>query len=426
MNRKILFCYAICASSASYAVPLHKSETTSLNANFTIVGMPLYSSYDYDKHDRKDVLWGEAYVKGSVSGETDLWGGTLYGSIGVFSSKVVGDGDAAGISKGNESYTKFNDSFIGWRNDVIDLSTGRQTYSMADNFLISGDQLNYGEKYDSNLARSGLYYLAQPVSFANTVIAKVHPNNKINLEAFHLESDNNGQGNPIINGVNSEYAFDQANSLGLAYFKLNNVDTEIAGGLFAGRKDMDVYNVRAKTNLGIEPLKLSVGYAKEKSALIDAYTWYGEAEYSFKDTKYSPTISYRYSQFSGDKIATDKSEAFDPLFYGATVSGSNWVQGEISGTFAGPFNSNMRAHRVTARLTINNKLSINSRFYHMSEDISGDHIADEINVYFEVMQSENLFFMPIVGLWKPGKIAEIKYGEKVPQTFLGLLCYFSY
>ena len=72
MNRKILFCYAICASSASYAVPLHKSETTSLNANFTIVGMPLYSSYDYDKHDRKDVLWGEAYAKGSVSGETDL------------------------------------------------------------------------------------------------------------------------------------------------------------------------------------------------------------------------------------------------------------------------------------------------------------------------------------------------------------------
>lgn len=426
MNKKILFSYAICASTASYGVQLHKSDTTILNANLTIVGIPLYSSFDYDKHDQKDVLWSEGYAEGSISGETALWGGTLYGSIGVFSSKVVGDGDAIGTSKGNESYTKFNDTFIGWKNDVIDLSTGRQTYSMADNFIISGDQLNFGEKVGSNLARSGLYYLAQPVSFSNSLIVKVNPNKKINIEAFHLESDNNGQGSPILNGFNSEYSFNQSNSLGIAYIKVKNIDTAIVEDIFAGRKGLDVYNIRAKSNLGLEHLKLTAGYAKEKSALADAYAWYGEADYTFKDTKFSPTISYRYSQFSGDKTATNKSEAFDPLFYGATVGGSNWVQGEISGTFAGPFNSNMRVHRMMARLKINNKFSINSRFYHMSENNSGGHISDEVNLYFEMMPRENLLFMPIVGLWKPGKIAQTQYGEKSLQTFLGLLCYVSF
>jgi hypothetical protein len=53
----------------------------------------------------------------------------------------------------------------------------------------------------------------------------------------------------------------------------------------------------------------------------------------------------------------------------------------------------------------------------MLENNTADHIADELNLYFEVMPKENLFFMPIIGLWKPGKIAQTYYEIKNRKHF---------
>ncbi|MDT4829174.1 hypothetical protein FQZ97_625890 [compost metagenome] len=207
---------------------------------------------------------------------------------------------------------------------------------------------------------------------------------------------------------------------------MDNVDTRRAGGLFALRKDLDVYNLRGKTNLGIEALSLEAGYAKEKSRDVDAYAWYTGVGYQFVDARFTPSVGYRYSRFSGDDAGTGKSEAFDPLFYGSAPTDTAWVQGEIAGTFAGPFNTNARVHRLQARATLGERLAVSTKAYRFETEQGGEHFADEVDFYLETFPTDNLAIIPVLGVWKPRQGARNAYDEGDVQTFAALITCFSF
>ncbi|MFJ4375315.1 hypothetical protein ACIP1T_22260 [Pseudomonas japonica] len=401
-------------------MPLYQDGANTLDLNLELTAAPLYSSYNFGQARERDMKWLESYLRANLAGRSALFGGELYGSVGVFTSKVFGDGDAAGTGVGNDAYTQLDNTYLGWRNDTVDFSIGRQFYLMGDSFLIAGDQLNYGNNTPGQ-GRSGLYYLARPSSFAGTAIARIKPTEGVNVELFHLESNNDGQGNPILDGINTELGPDPYNQLGLSYIKVSNVDPGVAGGALSLREGLKVYNVRGKTNLGVQALSLTGGYAAERSNQVDAYAWYLGAEYAFAEAPCSPTLGYRYARFSGDDTSTRKSEAFDPLFYGPSATDTAWVQGEIGGTFAGPFNSDLRTHRVFGRVVLNEKFAISTRVYRYESGRSGEHIADETDLYLETTLLPNLLLMPIVGVWKPQDGAEARYGVNDVQTFVGVL-----
>jgi hypothetical protein len=418
---KWLICLAFASVGSVQAQELYKSADADVNAVLEITAAPLFSSFDFSQSKETSVKWMESYIRGGVSGEVAALGGEVYGTVKVLTSKDFGDGDAAGTSTGHESNTVIDSAFLGWKNEWLDLSAGRQGYAMGDYFLIAGDQLAYGDKIGSGMDRGGLYYLAQPTTFAQTAIAKMRPNEHILVEAFHLESNNNGQGSPTLNGINSEFSLNTANLIGVSYIKLDNLDTQRDEGLFALRDKLNVYNLRGETNLGIPALSVEAGYASEQSSKVDADAWYAGASYLFGDAPLTPSVSYRYSTFSGDNPNTGKSEAFDPLFYGASPTGPAWVQGEISGTFAGPFNTNTRAQRVTGQVVLNEKVSFSAMAYRFDTVRDSVHFADELDLYLQTFPTPNLTIIPVLGFWKPQEGAKEVYATNDVQTFFALI-----
>ncbi|MFK0270444.1 porin family protein [Pseudomonas asiatica] len=419
--KKIVYGAVLLNTVSAQALELYKDDTRALDLNLELTAIPIFSSFHYGDRRDKNVNWMESYIRASLVGEQAAFGGKAYGGLGVISSKVLGDGDAAGTSEGDEHRTNIDTAFAGWKNDWIDVSAGRQNYVLGDYFLIAGDQLNYGKRIGNGFDRGGLYYSSQRTTFSNTAIARIKPVDSLMLEAFHLESDNNGQGNPIMNGVNTEYSPFKATTLGLSYFKFDNVDGNRADGLFSARKDMEVYNIRGKSDFGVAPLTARFGYAQESSPLVDANAWYVGADYNFSQWPTSPTLGYRYAKFSGDKGDGGKGEAFDPLFYGASNTDPEWVQGEVTGTFAGPFNSDMRSHRVSANFTLTDTTALKVKAYRFSSERGDEHLADEVDFYLEWFPRENLIIVPIVGFWKPASGGQERYGTDNSQTFASII-----
>jgi hypothetical protein len=118
--------------------------------------------------------WQEGFAKYGLSGSYTLKSGTqVYGAARLISTAIWGDGDAAGFTTGSESRTNFEDAFVGWKSgnafsalgkNGIDISAGRQTYTIGSGFLVYGDALNFGKGFDQlapqSLGRGGAYYLA--------------------------------------------------------------------------------------------------------------------------------------------------------------------------------------------------------------------------------------------------------------------------
>ncbi|MFK1432513.1 hypothetical protein ACIU0H_02495 [Pseudomonas aeruginosa] len=413
--------YLLLGTGAACSVELHSSDRGNLNFNLELTAAPLFSSFDYASGQPSNVTWLESYIRTGLSGAAPVWHGDLYGGIGIMTSKVLGEGDAAGTSKGNERRTSVDSAFLGWRNATLDLSAGRQGYTIGDGFLIAGDQLNYGERSGHGFNRGGLYYLAAPSTFAQSAIIRLRPSGVFLLEGFHVESDNHGQGSPHLSGLNVEFGAAPDNSLGLTYFTVDNVDTHRAEGLFQMRKALQVRHARAQSNLGIPGLALEVGYADERSSRVDSRAWYSGISYGLNDYPLQPVFGYRYSWFSGDNPGTHKSEAFDPLFYGSLVGDPGWVQGEIAGAFAGPFNSNAKVHRLSARVTLNERMAISAKGFRFDSERDAVHLADELDLYFETFPGRNFALIPVIGLWKPRQGAEAQYGQRGVQTFFTVI-----
>ena len=55
-----------------------------------------------------------------------------------------------------------------------------------------------------------------------------------------------------------------------------------------------------------------------------AWGGFAEAGYRWADVTWSPSLSYRLSAFSGDRLSTRTFERWDPLLSGG--SGEEWVQ----------------------------------------------------------------------------------------------------
>lgn len=92
---------------------------------------------------------------------------------------------------------------------------------------------------------------------------------------------------------------------------------------------------------------------------MNAWAGYGTIGYIARDRAWTPSISYRYSYFSGDDPATETFERFDPLL---NTGLGIWLQGISFGKLTA--NSNLATHRV--QLNVVPVETLNVTFdYHM-------------------------------------------------------------
>ena len=404
-------------STPALAFNVYEHDGTEVNVDIEAVLGVFYSEESYGlgaKTAAGDSKWQEGYVKYGLSGNQAMGSDSgLYGAISLVTSGTWGDGDAGGFTSGSERETDLEDAYVGWRSgglipalgeDGLDISFGRQPFTIGDGFLINDDALNFGDALNGpgfDIDRGGAYWLAARKAFDQTAIARLGGSDGWRADLFWLSSDNRAQAEMELAGINTEYV-GQTGTVGLLYMEGLEVDDTFANALGLGSRDgQQTVSLRYQGSAGVENLFLSAEVVEQKAgkgADTDAHAWYAEAGWTFSDTPWSPSINYRFSSFD---------QGYDPLFFGFNRGYGTWFQGEVAANYAGPFNSSTDVHHLGIKAAPSETLSIGALFFDFSDTAgnTGNLDAQEVNVYAEWVAMPHLIISPVIGFYDPDKSA---------------------
>lgn len=396
----------------------YTTDSFSADVNIEAAGGFFTGSEDYSGKHRENINWGESYLKFGLGGQYKFSpdGIEIYGAASAMHTAVYGDGDLAGFSDGSESRTDLEDGYLGikykFSNGMLaDFSMGAQQFQVGDGFLIYSDFLNLGKGAGEDVNRGGAYWLAARKAFRKTMILKLDTPTPYRMDGFYLGSENPGNGDLEIAGLNVEYLDEKIGTLGFTYFKGLEVDKKVLSGSLQNREGLDTYSIRGQGNAGFENLFLSAEYVYQTNdgeglADVSAHAWYTEVGYTFSKLPLSPKLTYRYSFFTGNDPNTGENEAFDPLFYGFSRGFGTWYQGEIAGNYTGPFNTNAGIHHAGLALRLRENIKFNLLYFKFVTDEPAVNISDnfgeELNFILEWQANDYLYISPTYGVFLPG------------------------
>ena len=159
-------------------------------------------------------------------------------------------------------------------------------------------------------------------------------------------------------------------------------------------------------------LRAEIARQTNKNFDMDARAGYAEAGYQFSAAAWKPTLSYRYSQFTGDNPDTPAFERWDPLFAGG--GGDEWVQG--LNQYKVVQTSNVIAHRFMARLQPAPRWELTPQFWLFKADtlnnlggaqalsvLESDDLGKELNITARYIANPNLIFVFSAAYTRPGE-----------------------
>ena len=414
----ILLVNCLLALDTVSAKTFYTSDSFSADVNIEAAGGYFTGSEDYSSNNRENITWGESYFKFGLAGQYKFSpdGLEIYGAASAMHSGAYGDGDLAGFTNGSESRTDLEDGYLGIKYTLsngmrVDFSMGAQQFQVGDGFLIYNDALNLGKGSGVDVNRGGAYWLAARKAFRKTMILKLDTASPYRMDGFYLGTENPGNGDLEIAGLNVEYRDDEIGTLGFTYFKGLKVDKNVLGGSLQNRQGLDTYSIRGQGNAGFKNLFLSAEYAYQTNdgdglADVSAHAWYAEIGYTFAKFPLSPKLTYRYSFFTGNDPNTGENEAFDPLFYGFSRGFGTWYQGEIAGNYTSPFNTNAGVHHAGLALRLREDINLNLLYFQFVTDEPAANISDdfgeELNFILEWQTNDYLFISPAYGVFLPG------------------------
>jgi hypothetical protein len=369
-----------------------------------------------------DTSWGEGYVEPALGAEYGLGSdATLYGGVSAVAAFTAGEGDPSGSTRGGDGRVDLETAFAGWRSaglladtlgeDALDLSFGRQEFSVGSGFLISDGHF---DRLDD-----GAYWLAPRSAFQQTGLARLKTGS-VRGDLFYLAADASQDGTELA-GLNLEYAVEGLGTLAAMYFHVLDSGTPI---IYGPRDGMEVMSLRAAeiTPPALPDLALSGEYVDERGSgrdgRFDASAWYLKASYTRSDWTWSPTLSYRYARFSGDRDPEDAVRRdFEPFFYGYEDWGT-WYQGEVTGEYL-LFNSNQVSHTLQLSASPSETLGVGAIYYSFDLDrpnyfgipVSSLDFADELNLYLDWTLTKQATLSLAYGIAFPGKAAWEVFGD---------------
>lgn len=403
---------AIGMATPAGAYELYSDDDSHLNADVLAVFGMMNSRKNYDGTTGGST-WREGFIKYGLSGDQGLGGaGTVYGAFSLVSSATWGDGDAGGNSDGSERTTKIEDAYLGWRSgdlfpalgqDGVDFSAGRQVVKLGRGFLINDDGTNLGNgpqgPNGGSLNRGGAYYAAARHAFDRTAVLRLGGQEGVHGSVLWLKSDNRVQAQTELAASTLDYTTD-AGTLGLTWIHGLDVNKRWANPIQAQRDNMDVYSVRGEGSAGVENANFAFEYAWQDVDTGVEKAWYAEAGYTFADAPWAPSLTYRYTRYSG---------GWDSLFTGLSTGYGTWFQGEVAANYAGPFNTNTGIHHVGLKATPMEGLTLGALYFDFSTLHNRDTInrdARELDLYAEWAVSDHLIITPLVGLYQPKKSSD--------------------
>ncbi len=306
--------------------------------------------------------WGEGYLHYGLYGMTPLSAATyVYGGLSAITSLSAGQ---ELFTNEGRIYTGVEDAFAGIvtgqttaRGDrlVVNLSAGRQRFTLANAFLIANTAANGGNRaaLQSNARwASDLLVLGQVVY------------NTTKVEAFYVDPDEL----PVIDsettiaGVNVEVQPASGLTLAASYLEVPQSQQSYFGpdGSIVGtREGLQLADARllwqgAAQGQSGPFLGAEVAVQTNRNFDMQASAGYGLVGYTFAQARGTPSVSYQLSYFSGDDPATPTYERWDPLLSGG--NGEQWVQGVNH--FKVVQDSNVIAHRLQAQVNLSPKLQL--------------------------------------------------------------------
>lgn len=384
--------------------------------------------------------WSEGFIAPGLGADWNMGDSSLYGGFKLVGSATRGEGDAQRDSSTSDRPESLGieEAYLGWKSgiafaslgeDAVDVSVGRQPFSVGDGFLLMDGT---AEGF-----RRAAYVIGPRASFDRTAIVKLNTE-PVRADIFHLEGNVDQR---LMTG--SDAAATRLYGGNIEWFASGHKDHgrfeyderlwyvgataltvyEADRGVASNRDGLDVYALRTGgallSGLGEAfqdfAFYSEIGLQRNDAAgrRSRAHAWYAEPQYSFSALPWTPRLSYRYAHFSGDADANDgRNTAWDSLFTGGGPRGfGTWDLGEIYTRYTPGGNSNLNSHMVHLRLQPMEELAVGGlvyrHFYDKPDTANGvrsDDLLTEVNVYAE-------WETPLPGLSVTGILGAAKAGD---------------
>ncbi|KWI53953.1 hypothetical protein WM06_10300 [Burkholderia cepacia] len=392
--------------SPASAYEFYNDGSTNIDANLS-VGYGFFS-VQRSYIDRPGATrWQEGYLKYGLSGGTAIPGaGSIYGAVSLLGSATWGDGDPGGFTTGRERRNALEDAYLGWKSgdsipamgkDGIDISAGSQYVNVGSGFLIKGDKVSAGRAVDDGrYDRGGAYYLASRVAFSRTAVLRLGGDTGWHGSAIWLKSNNHLQADTELAVGTLDYTA-QPGTLGLTFVHGISIDKRyVSTPSRLDRPGMNTYSIRGDGDAGIPNTHFAFEYAYQTKRSGNDNGWYAEAGYTFRNVRWQPSLSYRYTRYSKD---------FDSLFQGGF---GDRYQGEIASNYSFSYNFNTRIHDVGLTVHPSEKFTVTLMYFNfrtLSNRSTLDLDASELTLYLDWALTKHLQFSPNFGVYKPRKYA---------------------
>jgi hypothetical protein len=357
--------------------------------------------------------------------DTETW--SAYGAASFVAATTTLDGEISGqVARSGDQAFDTDHLYLGWRNELFDLSVGGQEFSVGDGFIIGDGNYNKG-------GENGQYWTGAFLAWRNSAILKINTE-PVRADIFWLRTDKDFKDSRVV-GINIETTTrDTFGTIGVMYLEV------LQGGAF-NLDGINAWNVRG-ANIkvpGVPNLELfgewvlELGTDKQAGGRDNnAIGWYLEGQYTFVDLPWTPRVSYRYARMSGDELDTEDNEEYRGLYF--TIfrrDWDTWYQGEIAGEYH-LYNQNQITQMFKVKTFPRPAWAITFYYYHheleepqyFGTPVTSSNWADEINFGFEHFRGQSFYGYAGIAWSTPNAAAKQIYGDKnfaVLQTWLSFV-----
>ena len=348
----------------------------------------------------------------------------VYAGVSVVVGSTLLDGELSGQqARSGDTAVNTDHAYVGWRNELLDLSFGGQEFSVGDGFVIGDGNYNKG-------GENGQYWTGGFAAWRNSAILKVNTQ-PLRADLFWLRTDTDFKDGRVA-GISVETTtLAQFGTLGVMYLDV------LQGGAF-NYDGIKAWNLRG-TGIHLPDFvafKLYGEWVLERGRDKqgggrgnDASAWYVEGEYTLPRLPWLTRLSYRYAWMSGDDAKTPRNEEYRGLYF--TIfkrDWDTWYQGEIAGEYH-LFNENQITQMVKLKTFPRADWALTFYYYH--HELQQPHYfaiattarnwADEINFGVEHFLGERFYGYAGVAWSTPNAAARQVFGNHdftVIQTYL--------
>ena len=312
------------------------------------------------------------------------------------------------------------------------LSVGGQTFTLNDGFLVNlvKGSVNAGER--------GATYLGPRLASQVSVLASgrfgAWTGNAFYIDPSELAQTDTHSG---YLGANMRYAFNDDVSLDATAITITSSDQHYANpdGLDLPRQGLNTVAAHLLwKNLLSDGVFLEgeFGHQWHPDYAMSAWAGYGTIGYIARDVAWTPSLSFRYSAFSGDDPNTKTYERWDPLL---NTGLGIWLQGINFGKVTA--NSNLATERIQLNLVPMEQLNVTFDYHRLTAPqlnnlgsnpalsrLTSHNLGQEFTLTGRWALSRNLYLQTIASYALPGAALRTIGADK-PWTTLQLSLYWG-